>query len=45
LMQQADHIIEIAPADDITGTPRYRSSRSPRNGGTLSCAQRTLEVS
>jgi len=45
LMRQADHIIEIAPADDIAGTPRYRSSSSPRNGGTLSSRQRTLEVS
>jgi DNA polymerase I len=45
LMRQADHIIEIAPADDITGTPLHRSSRPYRTGGTLPYAQRTLEVS
>jgi DNA polymerase I len=45
LMRQADHLIEIAPADDRDGTARYRSSRSPRNGGTTPYAQRTLEVS
>ena len=45
LMRKADHIIEIAPADDIDGTTRYHSSRLRRNGGTLPCAQRILEVS
>jgi len=45
LMQQADHIIEIAPADDMVGTTPNRSSRSHRSGDNLSCAQRTLEVS
>jgi hypothetical protein len=45
LMRQADHIIEIAPDDDITGTTRYRSSRSSRNNGIPSYAQQTLEVS
>jgi hypothetical protein len=44
LMRQADHLIEIAPADDTARTPRYRRSRSPRNGGILPGAQRTLEV-
>jgi hypothetical protein len=45
LMRQADHIIEITPADDISGTTLYRSSRSLRNGGVLPYAQQTLEVS
>jgi len=45
LMRQADHIIEITPADDISGTTMYRSSHSPRNGGVLPYAQQTLEVS
>ena len=45
LMRQADHIIEIAPVDDIAGTNPYRSSRSHRNSETLPYAQRTLEVS
>jgi len=45
LMRQADHLIEIAPADETAGTARYRSSRSSRNGGTNLYAQKTLEVS
>jgi hypothetical protein len=45
LMRQADHIIEIAPADDIVGTTLHRNSRSHRYNETLSYAQRTLEVS
>jgi DNA polymerase I len=45
LMRQADHIIEIAPADDIAGTALHHSSRSHRDSGTLPYAQRTLEVS
>jgi DNA polymerase I len=45
LMRQADRIIEIATAEDIVGTPRYRSSRSYRSGFKLPNAQRTLEVS
>jgi len=45
LMRQADHIIEIAPADDIVGTTPHRSSRSHRNSETLPNTQRTLEVS
>jgi DNA polymerase I len=45
LMRLADHIIEIAPADTISGTILYRSSRSPRNNGILPYAQQTLEVS
>ena len=45
LMRQADHIIEIAPADDIVGTTLHRSSRSHRSSNTLPYAQRTLAVS
>lgn len=45
LMRQADHIIEIVTADDLAGTPPYRSSRSPRDGRNLPGAQQTLEVS
>jgi hypothetical protein len=45
LMRQADHIIEIAHADDIIGPPLHRSTRSYRNSETLPYAQRTLEVS
>ena len=45
LMRQADHIIEIVPADDIFGTPQYRSSRSRRHSENLPYAQRTLEGS
>ena len=45
LMRQADHIIEIAPADDIVGTTLHRSSRSHRTSETLPYAQQTLEVS
>jgi len=45
LMQQADHLIEIAPADNTAGTTRYSSSRSPSNSGISPSAQRTLEVS
>jgi hypothetical protein len=45
LMRQADHIIEIAPADDRVGTALHRSSRSHRSGDNLPYAQRTLEVS
>jgi hypothetical protein len=45
LMRQADHIIEITTADDISGTTMYRGSRSPRNGGIPPYAQQTLEVS
>jgi hypothetical protein len=45
LMRQADHLIEIAPADDRDGTTRYRSPRSPRMKGATPYGQRTLEVS
>jgi hypothetical protein len=45
LMRQANHIIEIVPADDFVGTRQYRSSRSHRNSETLPYAQRTLGVS
>jgi hypothetical protein len=44
-MRQADHLIEIAPADDRDGTTRYRSPRSPRMKGATPYGQRTLEVS
>jgi hypothetical protein len=44
LMRQADHIIEIVPADEIFGTAQYRSPRSRRNSEILPYAQRTLEV-
>jgi hypothetical protein len=42
LMRQADHLIEIAQADDRDGTARYRSPRSPRIKGTNPYGQRTL---
>jgi DNA polymerase I len=45
LMRQADHIIEIAPADEIAGTSLHRSSRPHRNSETCLQEQRTLEVS
>ena len=45
LMQQADHLIEIAPVDDRGGTARYRSPRSPRIKGPTPYGQRRLEVS
>jgi hypothetical protein len=45
LMRQADHIIEIAPSDNLFGTTLSRSSRSHRTSETLPYAQRTLEVS
>jgi len=45
LMRQADHIIEIAPAEDIPGTALHRGSHPHRRGGTLPHTQRTLEVS
>jgi len=45
LMRQADHIIEIAPADELVGTAMHRSSRLHRSSETLPYAQRTLEVS
>ena len=45
LMRQADHIIEIAPADDIVGNTMHRNSRSHRSSENLPYAQRTLEVS
>jgi hypothetical protein len=44
LMRHADHLIEIAPADDRDGTARYRSPRSPRIKGITPYGQRTLEV-
>jgi DNA polymerase I len=44
LMRQADHIIEIAPAEDPVGTTRHRSSRLHRTEGNHPYGQRTLEV-
>ena len=44
LMRQADRIIEISPADDRAGISLHRRSRASHNGGTIPCAQRTLEV-
>ena len=44
LMRQADHIIEIVPADETIGNALYRKSRSLRNSENLPYAQRTLEV-
>jgi len=44
LIRQADHIIEIAKAEDMPdSTPRHRS-RSQRGGDSRPCAQRTLGV-
>ena len=45
LMQQADHIIEITPADDTFGNTLYRRSPSLRNSENRPYTQRTLEVS
>ncbi len=45
LMRQANHIIEIAPADDTIGHALDRISRSIRNSENRPFAQRTLEVS
>jgi hypothetical protein len=44
LMRQADHIIEITPADDIRSTTLARSSCSHGKGGFLPYTQQTLEV-
>src|SRR5512137_988702 len=41
LLRQADHIIEIAPAEDIIRTPQNRSPRSRRYRETNPYAQRT----
>lgn len=45
LMRQADRIIEIAEADDLTSRISPQSLRRQRNGGPLVKGQRTLEVS
>ena len=45
LMRQADHIIEITPADDTITNAIHRRSRSLRNSENRPYAQRTLEVS
>jgi hypothetical protein len=44
-MRQADHIIEIATADDLAGTTLHSSSRSTRFRENIPYAQRTLEMS
>ncbi len=44
LMRQADHIIEITPAEDTIGNAQYHRSRSLRNSENRPYAQRTLEV-
>jgi len=44
LMRQADRIIEIAAAEDLSSRVSPRAIRLQRNGGPLSCGQRTLEV-
>jgi hypothetical protein len=45
LMRHADHIIEIAPDEDITGRMMLRRSHPYRDSGSLHHSQRTLEVS
>ncbi len=45
LMRQADRIIEIAEADDLSSRAPRRSLRMQRNGGPLVRGQKTLEVS
>ena len=46
LMRQADHIIEIAPAEDVERILQcIAASRSSRHNGILPYAQQTLEVS
>jgi len=42
LMRQADHIIEIVPADDTIRNALYRRSRSLRNGQNPLYAQRIV---
>ncbi|MDD5141981.1 hypothetical protein [Methanoregula sp.] len=44
LMRQADRIIEIAAAEDISSRVSPRAIRLQRNGGPLTGGQRTLEV-
>jgi DNA polymerase I len=44
LMRQADHIIEIAPAEDNPGSMPHHRSRSHCGGESRPCAQRTLEA-
>jgi DNA polymerase I len=43
LMRQADRIIEIAAAEDLSSCTSPRSLRVQRNGGPLTRGQRTLE--
>jgi hypothetical protein len=45
LMRKADHIIEIATADDMVGTTLHRSSHSSRFRENIPYSQRRLEVS
>jgi DNA polymerase I len=45
LMRRADHIIEIASADDLSFREPVRSIHRQRTGGPLMRGQRTLEVS
>jgi DNA polymerase I len=45
LMRQADRIIEIAPADELSSRDNVRNTRMQRNGGPLLKGQCTLEVS
>lgn len=45
LMRQADRVIEIAAADDLSRQMPPRAIRLQRNGGPLAGGQRTLEVS
>jgi hypothetical protein len=45
LMRQADHVIEIAAANDLAGTTLHRTSRPGRFRENIPYAQRTLEVS
>lgn len=45
LMRQADHIIEIASADELSFRESVYNIRRQRNGGALINGQRTLEVS
>jgi DNA polymerase I len=44
LMRQADHIIEITPADDTIANAIHRRSHSLRNSENRPYAQQTLEV-
>lgn len=45
LMRQADRVIEIATAEELSSRQSPHLLRMQRNGGPLACGQRTLEVS